>query len=80
MPERTNILYLCTGNSCRSQMAEGWTRRIGGERIAVHSAGIEAHGHAAIVEACRRADRPLLVDASGQGLMAALDAGPEPSG
>ena len=39
-----NILYLCTGNSCRSQIAEGWTRRLGGDAIAVQSAGIEAHG------------------------------------
>ena len=39
-----NILYLCTGNSCRSQMAEGWTRRLGGDRIEVQSAGIQAHG------------------------------------
>jgi len=39
-----NILYLCTGNSCRSQIAEGWTRRLGGDGVAVQSAGIEAHG------------------------------------
>jgi len=39
-----NILYLCTGNSCRSQIAEGWTRLLGGDRIEVQSAGIEAHG------------------------------------
>lgn len=39
-----NILYLCTGNSCRSQIAEGWTRLLGGDRIDVQSAGIEAHG------------------------------------
>lgn len=39
-----NILYLCTGNSCRSQIAEGWTRRLGGDRVEVQSAGIEAHG------------------------------------
>jgi len=39
-----NILYVCTGNSCRSQMAEGWTRHLGGERVAVRSAGLEAHG------------------------------------
>ena len=39
-----NILYLCTGNSCRSQMAEGWTRQLGGEGFGVQSAGIEAHG------------------------------------
>ena len=39
-----NILYLCTGNSCRSQMAEGWTRELGEGRFGVASAGIEAHG------------------------------------
>ncbi|MES1939841.1 protein tyrosine phosphatase [Salinisphaera sp. T5B8] len=39
-----NILYVCTGNSCRSQMAEGWTRHLGGNEIAVRSAGLEAHG------------------------------------
>jgi len=40
----TNILYLCTGNSCRSQMAEGWTRALGGNGFHAESAGIEAHG------------------------------------
>ena len=44
MPESVNILFLCTGNSCRSQMAEGWARRLGGNRVVVQSAGIEAHG------------------------------------
>jgi len=39
-----NILFLCTGNSCRSQIAEGWTRQLGGDRFEVQSAGIEAHG------------------------------------
>jgi arsenate reductase len=39
-----NILFLCTGNSCRSQMAEGWARTLGGDAVAVQSAGIEAHG------------------------------------
>ncbi len=38
------VLFLCTGNSCRSQMAEGWLRHLGGERFEVCSAGIEAHG------------------------------------
>jgi arsenate reductase len=42
--ESTNILFLCTGNSCRSQMAEGWTRQLAGGDFAVQSAGIEAHG------------------------------------
>lgn len=40
-------------------------------------AGIETYGHAAMVEACRRAGRPLLVDASGQGLLVALGAQPD---
>jgi len=39
-----NILFLCTGNSCRSQMAEGWARHLGGDDLTVQSAGIEAHG------------------------------------
>ena len=44
MPEPVNILYLCTGNSCRSQIAEGWTCHMGGDWVEVQSAGIEAHG------------------------------------
>lgn len=39
-----NVLVLCTGNSCRSQMAEGWIRYYAGNDTAVFSAGIEAHG------------------------------------
>ena len=39
-----NILYLCTGNSCRSQMAEGWSLQLGGDEFNAESAGIEAHG------------------------------------
>ena len=38
------VLFLCTGNSCRSQMAEGWARHLGGPRLEARSAGIEAHG------------------------------------
>lgn len=38
------LLILCTGNSCRSQMAEGWFRALGGEAVDVRSAGLEAHG------------------------------------
>lgn len=38
------LLFLCTGNSCRSQMAEGWARALAGEGVSVQSAGIEAHG------------------------------------
>ena len=44
MKEKLKILFLCTGNSCRSQMAEGWTRKLKCENIEVHSAGIETHG------------------------------------
>ena len=38
------ILFLCTGNSCRSQMAEGWGCELLGDRYEFYSAGIEAHG------------------------------------
>lgn len=39
-----NILVLCTGNSCRSQLAEGYLRYFAGDKAAVFSAGIETHG------------------------------------
>jgi len=39
-----NILILCTGNSCRSQIAEGYLRSFAGDRAKVYSAGIETHG------------------------------------
>jgi arsenate reductase len=39
-----NVLILCTGNSCRSQMAEGWINYYAGNEANVYSAGIEAHG------------------------------------
>ena len=41
---KPNVLFLCTGNSCRSQMAEGWARQLLGDRLEPYSAGIEAHG------------------------------------
>lgn len=44
MPESLTVLFLCTGNSCRSQMAEGWLRELGGAPFNALSAGIEAHG------------------------------------
>ncbi|MCT1577838.1 arsenate reductase (thioredoxin) [Oceanobacillus kimchii] len=43
MDEKT-IYFLCTGNSCRSQMAEGWAKKLLGDEWEVRSAGIEAHG------------------------------------
>jgi arsenate reductase len=42
--EKMKVLFLCTGNSCRSQMAEGWARALKGESIEAYSAGIEKHG------------------------------------
>lgn len=44
MKKNVKILVLCTGNSCRSQMAEGYLRKFGQEEIEVYSAGIETHG------------------------------------
>ena len=41
---KLKILFLCTGNSCRSQMAEGWTRFLKPDIIEAYSAGIETHG------------------------------------
>jgi len=41
---RKKILFLCTGNSCRSQMAEGWARTLKGDLLEVFSAGVETHG------------------------------------
>ncbi len=38
------VLFLCTGNSCRSQMAEGWARHLKGDVIDAFSAGVETHG------------------------------------
>jgi arsenate reductase len=39
-----NVLFLCTGNSCRSQIAEGWARALGNGSVKAASAGIAAHG------------------------------------
>ena len=44
MSEKLKVLFLCTGNSCRSQIAEGWTRHLKGDSIEAYSAGIETHG------------------------------------
>jgi arsenate reductase (thioredoxin) len=44
MRERLRALFLCTGNSCRSQMAEGLCRALRGDVIEAYSAGIETHG------------------------------------
>lgn len=70
---KTRILFLCTGNSCRSQMAEGWTRHLKGDVIEAYSAGLETHGmnpHAVAVMA------DVGVDISGQHSKTPADLGP----
>jgi arsenate reductase len=42
--DKLKVLFLCTGNSCRSQMAEGWARQLKSDSIDAYSAGIEPHG------------------------------------
>jgi arsenate reductase len=44
MARKLRILFLCTGNSCRSQMAEAWARHLKGDTIEPYSAGIQTHG------------------------------------
>src|SRR6266699_648574 len=41
---KLKVLFLCTGNSCRSQMAEGWARHLKSDAIDAYSAGVEPHG------------------------------------
>ena len=44
MGRKLKILFLCTGNSCRSQMAEGWAWHLKPDAIEAYSAGVEPHG------------------------------------
>ena len=44
LEDKLKLLFLCTGNSCRSQMAEGWIRHLKGDFFDVWSAGVESHG------------------------------------
>lgn len=60
---KKTIYFLCTGNSCRSQMAEGFGKRYLTDRYDVYSAGVEAHGlNPDAVEAMREKE----IDISGQ--------------
>ena len=61
----TNILFVCTGNSCRSQMAEGWLRALGGGHFGVDSAGIEPKGqNPRAIEVMAEADVDISLQAS----------------
>jgi arsenate reductase len=42
--KKLKVLFLCTGNACRSQMSEGWARHLKGDRIEAYSAGVAPHG------------------------------------
>ncbi|MCC3373065.1 arsenate reductase (thioredoxin) [Cohnella sp. REN36] len=44
MENKPLVYFLCTGNSCRSQIADGFLNALGGEKYEVKSAGLEAHG------------------------------------
>ncbi len=60
---RLKVLFLCTGNACRSQMAEGWARALKSDRIEVHSAGVSpCFVHPLAIRAMNEAG----VDISGQ--------------
>ncbi len=54
---KAKVLFLCTGNSCRSQMAEGWARHLKGDRVEAYSAGIEARG---LARTCRSREERLI--------------------
>lgn len=60
---RLRVLFLCTGNSCRSQMAEGWARHLKGDVLEAYSAGVATHG---VDQRAVAAMREAGVDISGQ--------------
>lgn len=71
--QKITVLFLCTGNSCRSQMAEGWARHLKSDVLVPFSAGIEKHGmnpHAV------RVMGEAGVDISGQYSKTPADMGP----
>ena len=56
MSEPLKLLFLCTGNSCRSQMAEGWAKALKAGEVEAYSAGTDPHGmNARAVAAMREA-------------------------
>lgn len=72
---KLRILFLCTGNSCRSQMAEGYARALKGDSIEAYSAGIETHGLNPHAVTCMREDG---IDISGHQSTTVADLGPIP--
>lgn len=71
---RPRVLFLCTGNSCRSQMAEGWARHLHGDSIDACSAGTEPHG---LNPLAVRAMAEAGVDISGHASKAVGECSPE---
>ncbi len=71
--EKMKVLFLCTGNSCRSQMAEGWARYLLGDVIEPYSAGIAPIGVTSLTKKLLFAPSVPVVD----NLMGALVFGPE---
>jgi len=63
IPSKIKILFLCTGNSCRSQMAEEWTRYLRGDVVEPHSAGVKPHG---VDQRAIKAMAEVGIDISGQ--------------
>jgi arsenate reductase len=63
MPDKKRVLFVCTGNRARSQMAEGLLRHIAGDRFDVHSAGTSPSG---MSERTVEAMREVGIDISGQ--------------
>lgn len=67
---RTRVLFLCTGNSCRSQMAEGLLRAMAGHRFEVYSAGLAPKP---IAEMTRQVMREIGIDIEGQRPKSVMD-------
>lgn len=64
MSEKKSVLFLCTGNSCRSQMAEGFLRALGGDKYEAFSAGTHPAPHVHPLAVKTMAERG--IDISGQ--------------